>query len=370
MSHSSTYESMNHLAGGGSSYRRSVPLQSDLLAATERLMAALDYTGVAMVEFKVNPRTGKWIFIEINGRFWGSLPLAIAAGADFPRYLYEMMVTGRRKFPRHYAIGIHCGNLAKDRCWMQDNLSADRSDPVLATRPLRKVALEVLNLVMLRERFDTFVIDDIGPGLATIAKMLRVVQQKISRVLRHKLVAVPFIRRHMVRRAVRAVRRARTILFVCKGNICRSPFAEQLARQRLDVSADIISSGYFPRSGRSSPEAALEAAGDFGVNLKTHRSRRLNDTVLKQADIVFVFDEHNRNTLRREHPSVKGKLFPLGIMLATANTVICDPWSWSGDVTEFSKAYTLIAQAIERLKAEMPIGTLATNKSRRSPAKT
>ena len=86
--------------GGGGTYRKSVPLSPELLKATRRLMKELRYTGVAMAEFKVNPRTGGWVLIEINGRFWGSLPLTIAAGADFPRYLYELMVHGRTGFPR------------------------------------------------------------------------------------------------------------------------------------------------------------------------------------------------------------------------------------------------------------------------------
>ena len=98
--------------GGGGAYRKSVPLSAELLKATRRLMNELRYTGVAMAEFKVNPRTGGWVLIEINGRFWGSLPLTIAAGADFPRYLYELMVHGRTGFPREYRTGSLLPELA------------------------------------------------------------------------------------------------------------------------------------------------------------------------------------------------------------------------------------------------------------------
>jgi len=48
-----------------------------------------------MVEFKHSRRTGAWALMEINSRFWGSLPLSLAAGVDFPRYLYEMVCEGR-----------------------------------------------------------------------------------------------------------------------------------------------------------------------------------------------------------------------------------------------------------------------------------
>ena len=103
------------LEGGGSSYRRSAPLHPELLAASQSMMKELAYTGVAMVEFKVNFDTGRWVFVEINGRFWGSLPLAVAAGVDFPLYLYEMLVHDRREFPRRYRVPLYCRNISSDR---------------------------------------------------------------------------------------------------------------------------------------------------------------------------------------------------------------------------------------------------------------
>ena len=58
--------------GGGSSYRMSTALTPELLDASVRLLKSVDYTGVAMVEFKVDPKTGRWALMEVNGRFWGS----------------------------------------------------------------------------------------------------------------------------------------------------------------------------------------------------------------------------------------------------------------------------------------------------------
>ena len=74
------------LEGGGSSYRRSVTPTPNLVNAATRLLRAIQYTGVAMVEFKVDFDSKRWVLMEINGRFWGSLPLAVAAGSDFPRF--------------------------------------------------------------------------------------------------------------------------------------------------------------------------------------------------------------------------------------------------------------------------------------------
>ena len=73
--------------GGVSVLRRAAPVRDDILSHSERLLRELKWSGVAMVEFKEDARTGTPYLMEINGRFWGSLQLAIDAGVDFPRLL-------------------------------------------------------------------------------------------------------------------------------------------------------------------------------------------------------------------------------------------------------------------------------------------
>ena len=151
------------LEGGGSSYRRMRPVDPELRTASAALIKALNYSGVAMIEFKVDLNSGQWIFVEINGRFWGSLPLAIAAGVNFPMYLYDMLIHDRTEFPQNYRVPVYCRNLASDQRWLRSNLSANKTDPLLATRSLTSVAAEVIHLFQGRERFDTFVLDDPSP---------------------------------------------------------------------------------------------------------------------------------------------------------------------------------------------------------------
>ena len=64
------------MTGGASSYRESVALDARLLEDSVRLLQALRWTGLAMVEFKVG--ADGYHLMEINGRVWGSLPLAVA----------------------------------------------------------------------------------------------------------------------------------------------------------------------------------------------------------------------------------------------------------------------------------------------------
>lgn len=79
--------------GGVSVLREGVPLREDLAAYSEALLEHVGWSGVAMVEFKEDASTGTPYLMEINGRFWGSLQLAIDCGVDFPRALIESFST-------------------------------------------------------------------------------------------------------------------------------------------------------------------------------------------------------------------------------------------------------------------------------------
>ena len=170
------------LDGGQSTYRKSVSLSPELLDAALRILRPLRYTGVAMVEFKINPTTGEWIFVEVNSRFWGSLPLSVAAGADFPLALFEFITKGRRDFPQRYRTGLFCRNLPLDIEWQIANLHADRTDPTLATKALPAVLGEtVANILTLRERWDSLTLDDPKPGFAEIGDLLRRAVGKLTK---------------------------------------------------------------------------------------------------------------------------------------------------------------------------------------------
>jgi predicted ATP-grasp superfamily ATP-dependent carboligase len=85
-------------SGGISVYRSSTPMDPELLRLSLALLAEFSWQGVAMVEYKIDARSGTPYLMEINGRFWGSLQLAIDAGVDFPRLLIDA-ATGHRPSP-------------------------------------------------------------------------------------------------------------------------------------------------------------------------------------------------------------------------------------------------------------------------------
>lgn len=173
------------LHGGPSAYREGVAVSPELLEAALKVLRPLRYTGVAMAEFKVNRDTGEWVFLEINARFWGSLPLAVASDADFPLALFELLVEGRKPARSSGRTGICCRNWTRDLDWLGSNFRADRSDPTLATQPLPRVVGDLCwNILTLRERSDTFALDDPGPGLAELGRLALRFGGRLARMCR------------------------------------------------------------------------------------------------------------------------------------------------------------------------------------------
>lgn len=101
-------------SGGVSVYRESIPADPDLLARSRALLEHFGWRGVAMIEYKVDAATGTPYLMEINGRFWGSLQLAIDAGVDFPNLLLATAVDHDRPEPPAYRSGV------RSRWWWGD----------------------------------------------------------------------------------------------------------------------------------------------------------------------------------------------------------------------------------------------------------
>ena len=93
-------------SGGVSVYRESVRAEPELIARSRELLTRFDWAGVAMIEYKIAAATGTPYLMEINGRFWGSLQLAIDAGVDFPGLLTALAL-GQRPAPvTTYRVGV------------------------------------------------------------------------------------------------------------------------------------------------------------------------------------------------------------------------------------------------------------------------
>ncbi|WP_298435824.1 ATP-grasp domain-containing protein [Geobacter sp.] len=96
-------------SGGVSVLSESVPLDEEMVEAAGKLLSEVQWSGIAMVEFKRDKRDGKAKLMEVNGRFWGSLQLAISSGVDFPLLSLDYCLGNLGKEPHcllaNYSVG-------------------------------------------------------------------------------------------------------------------------------------------------------------------------------------------------------------------------------------------------------------------------
>lgn len=95
------------VSGGPGTFRETVK-RPELVDIALRLLKVLQWSGVAMVEFKTDPRDNQPKLMEINPRWWGSLQLSILSGVDFPYLLYKLVTEGDIEPVLDYEIGVKC----------------------------------------------------------------------------------------------------------------------------------------------------------------------------------------------------------------------------------------------------------------------
>lgn len=99
--------------GGPSTLRETVE-KPELVSLADDLLSELGWCGVAMVEFRVDARTGEPKVLEINPRFWGSLALSVQAGVSFPYLLYRLGTDGSCEPALDYRVGVQTRQLLGD----------------------------------------------------------------------------------------------------------------------------------------------------------------------------------------------------------------------------------------------------------------
>lgn len=152
-------------------------LKQTLISHAQTLVEKLSWTGPLMVEFKVDADTREPYLMEINGRFWGSLPLAVFAGVDMP-FLYHNALTGN-SIPNQKVEGregVTSGHFLGDLLHLKRVLFAqDQMRNILY--PRRLTAIRDFIFLPRGTRDDVWQFSDIKPAfmeiIDTIAKSLQ-----------------------------------------------------------------------------------------------------------------------------------------------------------------------------------------------------
>jgi len=298
--------------GGISSLRKSVH-DAALIAAGAKLLGGIGYDGAAMVEFRRSRLDQVAYFVEINGRLWGSLALALHAGADFPARLIDCYGAGpARRASGDYAAEIYCRNVYPGELdYLRSVLSA--GGPVRGVQPpgRLKALVEFFTLFFRPHvHYDYFWLRDPLPwlwyGIGSCGRLLRSRWRGWRRTARQRTLL-----RDLARGRPPGPPDLRQVLFLCYGNICRSAFAAAYWNQQSDA-PPAQSAGFYPCANRRTPWRICRLSKALGVELDAHRSRVIDAAAVEQATAIFVMDGENLEDLLSGFPQVLAKAWLLG----------------------------------------------------------
>ena len=132
------------------------------------------------------------------------------------------------------------------------------------------------------------------------------------------------------------------ILVVCVGNICRSPMAEALLKQRYPDKA-IDSAGVGALVGYPADPAALEIMTKQQLDINNHVAKQIDEKLVLKADLIFTMSDSQTKWIEERWPFCRGKTFKLGHW---TDNDIADPYRH--EITAFETAYQDIVDGLEQ----------------------
>jgi protein-tyrosine phosphatase len=158
------------------------------------------------------------------------------------------------------------------------------------------------------------------------------------------------------------------ILMVCIGNICRSPLAEGILREKLrsrksDILIDSAGTGSY-HIGEHPDARAIKIAKKYGIDISQLRARQFSSKDFDKFDLIYVMDRFNQEDVislaRNKNDENKVYLF----LEASGNKEITDvPDPWYGDMDDFDKVFKLLNDACEKL-ADSILKEIASSESK------
>lgn len=341
------------ISGGGSVLCVSEPVDPTLADSAVRLLRRLEWQGIAMVEFRYDHDTGKATLMEVNGRYWGSLPLAIRAGVDFPLYEWQLARGEKPAMTSSYRVGLRVRFLSYDLLRL-NSLFADVPQDDFPLPSKRKELVRFVKDSLIPTSPAIWSWRDPHPAISDFTNALRYIratfqQRTLGRakalIADYRYLGLQNSIAYLTIRCFYALglkhdrppshtSGLRSILFVCRGNKIRSPMAEAqllrcIAESPCRYTVSTSSAEFSSRHEQRVDARAKLVAREFGISLDDYHPQRLTPEIVEEADAICVMDNLSESRLRVLYPQAMGKVFYLGVYSGTKppprNAEIPDP---------------------------------------------
>lgn len=138
------------------------------------------------------------------------------------------------------------------------------------------------------------------------------------------------------------------VMFVCVGNICRSPMAEVLLKKQRPH-LKVFSSGVGAPVGQPADPFAVELMKDQNIELSNHRSQQISSELISASDLILAMEQKHIDLIHSKYPEARGKVHLIGKWMD--NQAVPDPHR--KDKAAFITALSLIESGLEKWKYKL-----------------
>ncbi len=339
---------------GDATLSRAASPDPELVELSGRLLERLQWHGAATLDWRRDAH-GHPHLEALHPVVSSALPLAVAAGVDLPGGLLSLAQGRGLSASPPWRVGHRARHLSADIQWGR---ICGRSDAQRSIESPAQSAGGWLRGLFGHESWDGWSWRDSAVARAEIRALAAAwLVAGFKRFVRRGALARVRRRHADIARAL-AARPASSVLFLCLGNLCRSPFAAAAAAPRLRGIA-VSSGGFLRHDGRSSPAWFVQTALSLGVDLSAARAQRVSAAQIAEAQLIVCMDLDNLSRMAAEFPDALERTTLLGLFDPAGSPEVQDPYTMRESETRIE--LERILSAIDALARDLHLsGPLET----------